>query len=299
MLRIEELSKIKKPIVWSLHDMWAFTGGCHYDEDCGRYINKCEKCPILGSEDKRDLSARIFERKIKTFKDLDITIVGVSKWLELCAKQSQLLRNKRIMNIPNPLNTEIYKPVNKNLAKELLGIAANQKIILFGALNISQPRKGYKLLSEALTYIRIPNISFAFFGSSVEENIKCSNNSVLNIGKLNDDISLRIIYSAADVMIVPSLQEAFGQTATEAMACGTPVVAFGASGLLDIIDHKENGYLAKPYDVEDLTRGIKWVLEHPHKEDLSVRAYNKVINNFEMTMVAKKYKILYDEILNG
>jgi glycosyltransferase involved in cell wall biosynthesis len=150
-----------------------------------------------------------------------------------------------------------------------------------------------------LEHVQAKNIELAVFGSSEPVNAPKFPFQTCYLGRLQDDISLRILYSAADVMVVPSKQEAFGQTAIEAMACGTPVVAFGATGLLDIVDHQENGYLAEPFDPSDLAHGIEYCLHHAEPEKLSENARKKVVNHFDSYIVANQYISLYKSMLNG
>lgn len=302
MMRIEDIPKIKAPIVWSLHDNWAFTGGCHIMWSCEKYKQSCGACPVLGSQKEFDLSRRVFNRKKKALsKKKDIFIVGLSKWLYNCSKNSILLQHKKHVNIPNPIDTNVFKPFNKNYSKSLWNLPQNKKLILFGGMSaISDINKGFNELKEALHRLdKKDNIELVVFGSSKPQNAPNFGFKTHYLGKLFDDISLATLYSAADVMVVPSLQEAFGQTASESMACGTPVVAFGATGLLDIVDHKENGYLAKPFEAADLKNGIEWILTAPNYHKLSQNAREKVVREFDSKIVAKKYIDLYREILNS
>jgi glycosyltransferase involved in cell wall biosynthesis len=310
-IKIESLAKIKKPIVWTLHDMWAFTGGCHYDEECGRYINSCGHCPILGANKKNDLSSKIWRRKKRAWKNLDLTIVTPSSWLGECAKKSSLFSQTRIEVIPNGLDLNRFKPVDKNIARDILYLPKDKKLILFGALSaLSDKRKGFPLLREALKNIfskenkdielskENKDIELVIFGSSKPKDEEDLGFKTHYLGHLNDEISLALVYSAADVMIVPSIQEAFGQTASESLACGTPVVAFGNTGLSDIVEHQKNGYLAKSFDTGDLARGIKWVLGDDKRwKKLSENAREKVVNEFDIVKVAKRYEDLYRDIL--
>ena len=301
-IKIETLAKMKKPIVWTLHDSWAFTGGCHYDEECGKYINNCGCCPTLNSNKENDLSSKIWKRKEKSWKNLNLTIVTPSSWLGECARKSSLFCNTRVEVIPNGIDLNCFKPIDKNIARDILCLPKDKKFILFGAINaISDKRKGFSLLKEALKkYFSKENkeIELVIFGSSKprdEENLGFKTHY---LGRLNDEISLALVYSAADVMIVPSIQEAFGQTASESLACGTPVVAFGNAGLLDIVEHQKNGYLAKPFETEDLAYGIKWVLEDDSRwKKLSENARGKVIKEFDLIKVAKRYTDLYKDVL--
>lgn len=303
-VKIETLAKINKPIVWTLHDMWAFSGGCHYDEECGRYINNCGRCPLLNSNKKEDLSYKIWKRKKKAWKNLDLTIVTVSSWLGECAKKSSLFHKTRVEVIPNGIDLNRFKPIDKNVARDVLHLPKDKKLILFGALGaLSDKRKGFSLLKKALKELSSKenkNIEIVIFGSlkpKSEENLGFKTHY---LGRFYDEISLALVYSAADVMIVPSMQEAFGQTASESLACGTPVVAFGITGLLDIVDHQKNGYLAKPFDAADLAYGIKWVLGDKSRwKNLSESARAKVVNEFDIVKVAKRYEDLYKDIIKN
>jgi glycosyltransferase involved in cell wall biosynthesis len=301
MIRIEELTKIKAPIVWSLHDMWAFTGGCHYDENCQGYKNYCGNCKVLASDNDKDLSRRIHNRKAKVFDRLEnLTIIGLSQWLADCAKSSQLLKGKRIVCLPNPIDTEVFCPFDKLHARKLLNLSIDKKLILFGALGAtSDPRKGFSELSQALAVLKHNDVELVVFGSSKPQMSQDFTYKTHYLGRLYDDVTLKVLYSAADVMVVPSLQEAFGQTASEAMACGTPVVAFATTGLLDIVDHQMNGYLAKPFDTNDLANGIDWVLDAKNYEQLCENAREKVMNTFDSRLVAKQYIDLYQNIIDG
>jgi len=301
MLALESIAKIKAPIVWTLHDSWAFTGGCHITGGCDKYIYQCGSCPNLRSKNHRDLSSKIFEKKKKMFNRVSsMTIVAVSKWLESCAKSSALLKDHNIINLPNLINTEKFKPVDKHVAKSMLNIDEGKKIILFGAMSATDDaNKGYKELIEAIDKLVSDNIELVIFGSSQPKEHVDLKYKTHYLGHLFDDISIQVVYSAADVTVVPSKIEAFGQTASESMSCGTPVVAFGTTGLLGIIDHKLNGYLAEPLDTEDLAKGIEWVLSASNYRELCQEARNKVVREFDSSVVIAKYMALYKNILQG
>lgn len=298
MMRIEDLAKINAPIVWSLHDMLAFTGGCHYDEECAGYHKQCGVCPVLGSDKVKDLSRKVWLRKQASFARLpNMTIIGLSKWLAHCAVSSSLFKNNPVVNLPNPIDTQIFAPLEQVEARKLFNLPQDKKLILFGAMGAtSDPRKGFKELAQALDHLPA-EYELVVFGSSEPQTPQGFKQKAHYLGHLHDDVSLRVLYSAADAMVVPSLQEAFGQTASEAMACGTPVVAFGATGLLDIVDHKFNGYLASPFNTHDLAKGIEWVLNASDYDDLCINARDKVLREFNSHVVAEKYIELYERVL--
>ncbi len=302
-LQIETLAKLKKPIVWTLHDMWAFTGGCHYSQSCERYTDSCGFCPQLSSSKSKDLSHWIWQRKSKAWSQIDITLVAPSQWLAKRASSSSIFRNVRVEVIPGCLDTKIYTPINRQLARQLLHLPQDKQLILFGAISaISDPRKGFHLLKEALQKLSRSDwkekIEVVIFGSSEPENPPDLGFKCQYLGRLHDDISLALIYSAADVMIVPSIEEAFGQTASEAHACGTPVIAFNATGLKDIVEHQHSGYLAKPFDTEDFAQGIAWVLENQERhQKLCDSARESAEKKFALELLAHRYLSLYTEII--
>lgn len=299
MLSIADLAKIQQPIVWSLHDMWAFTGGEHYDEEQAHYIQQCGASKVLGSDKENDLSHKGWLKKQKTYAKMDnLTIVGLSQWLSDCAKQSSLLKDKQHICLPNLINTHDFAAVDKLQARRILNLPAEKKLVLFGAMGAtSDPRKGFAQLHQALSQLQSTDIELVVFGSSQPQHAPEFSQPVRYLGQLHDDVSLRLLYSAADVMVVPSLQEAFGQTASEAMACATPVVAFNATGLKDIVDHQQNGYLATACNPQDLAAGIDWVLNSANYEQLCDNARQKVLNCFDSQKVAKRYIELYKEVL--
>lgn len=300
MMRIEELSKIKAPIVWSLHDMWPFTGGCHYNEDCNNFKLNCGNCKILGSGMKKDLSSVVFKRKYKTLKKIDnLTIVGLSNWISEQARASSLFKNYNVVNIPNLIDINTYYPLNTEFSKEALNLPVNKKIVMFGAMSAtSDPRKGFEYIEKAIRLIYDEKTDFAIFGST-EKKFKKLNESINihSLGNLQDDLSLKIAYNAADVIIVPSIQENFSNVILESLSCGTPVVAFNIGGNPDMITHKKNGYLVKPYDHFDLAQGVKWVLANSSNNQLQKQARKKVKNEFSNFKVTKRYVSLYESIL--
>ena len=300
MIRIEDVAQIKPPVIWSLHDMWAFTGGCHYDKNCGAYKNSCGACPVLGSTKNNDLSRKVSNRKQKTFnKKKNMTVVGLSYWLNDCSKNSTLLKNKNHINLPNPIDTRLFKPFGKNKARELWRLPKEKKLILFGAVGaISDPRKGFKELSEALHKLQDKDIELVVFGSSEPKKTQDFGFKTHYLGHLHDDISLITLYSAVDVMVVPSLQENLSNAIMESLSCSTPVVGFNIGGNGDMIEHKKTGYLAKPFDANDLKDGIEWVVNNENYDELCDNARDKVVREFDSKVVAKKYIELYKEVLD-
>ncbi|MBW4593920.1 MAG: glycosyltransferase family 4 protein [Brasilonema angustatum HA4187-MV1] len=303
-LEVETIAKLNKPIVWTLHDMWAFTGGCHYSQNCDRYINSCGACPQLNSQKEKDLSRWQWQRKAKAWQEADITLVSPSSWLAKCAQASSIFRNTRVEVIPNGLDTKKYKPVNKHIARELLNLPQDKQLIVFGAVNATQhKRKGFSLLQAALQDLSKSvwqdKLELVIFGSSQSENQIDLGFRTHYTGKLGDDVSLSLVYSAADVFIAPSIEDNLPNTVMEAIACGTPCIAFHIGGMPDMIEHQKNGYLAQPYKIEDLGYGIAWVLENTERyQKLCHHAREKAEQEFTIQIQAQRYLSLYTEILS-
>ena len=290
------LKKFNKPLVWTLHDMWAFTGGCHYSGDCLKYLEKCGACPFLSSRKDSDLSRKIWMRKKRAYKDLDLTIVTPSRWLADCAGRSSLLKDFPIEVIPYGLDTDTFKPIDKKTARRILNIPEEGHLILFGGCDaVSDERKGFDHLAEALrifhhTYSEFTdNVSLTIFGAgalpkgvSLPFKTRC-------LGRLNDEVSLALCYNAADVFVAPSRQDNLPNTVMESIACATPVAAFGVGGLPDLIDHKVSGYLAKPYEPEDLARGIYFIL--------SGQIRPRARDEYGLEVQASRYVKLYERIV--
>lgn len=303
-LRIESLKSFHKPLLWTLHDSWAFTGGCHIPLGCFRYRDFCGQCPALGSKGEHDLSRTIWKRKSKAWKDLNLHIISPSRWLANCAKSSSLFQDIPISVIPNGIDTSRFKPIEQRVAREILALPQGKNIILFGAFNSTIDKiKGFDVLLAALERLRAEQqrdneLELIVFGASHSGTTSDRGLNIRYLGYLHDDISLALLYAAADVFVLPSLQENLPNTIMEAMACGTPSVAFDVGGISDLIAHKITGYLARPLEVEDLANGIEWVLaDERRRQTLSKEARKKVEREFDMNHVAKRYLDLYTEVL--
>lgn len=303
---LKDLHSIQAPILWSLHDANPYTGGCHIvASTCIRVGRHCKSCPLLNSKFPFDISFWTFRQKAKTYKKLyNLTINGLSRWIAQSAKDSALLKEKPIINLPNPIDTDIYTPIEKSLARVLLHITQPKKFLSFGALNAtSTPRKGFQELESALDSLpdslkaQCEVLVFGSSGSEKKHDIGGIRTHYL--GTLQDDISLSLVYSASDIFIMPSHLESFGQTALEALSCGTPVVSFDTSGLKDIVIHKYNGYLATCYDIQDLARGIQWILESNDYQALARNARQNALENFNAPKVAQSYIQTYRQLTGG
>ncbi len=299
---IKEMEKLPKKWVWTMHDAWAFTGGCHIVGCCMAFESQCCYCPQLGSKKIDDLSNEGWLKRRELFeKKMPITIAP-SKWMAEQIRSSSLLRDSRIEVIPNGLDTSIYYPMDKLVARQTLGLALDKPVVLFGALGAdSNKNKGFNKLKEALSVLAkkysANQIQILIFGDNQIKKEYFLDFEITSLGKLNSDEALVRAYSVADVLCVPSLQESFGQVASEGMACGVPVVAFATSGLLDIVDHQTTGYLAKPFDVIDFANGIDYILRDKSRaQALSMASRKKSLEKFDLRVVVRSHQNLYENL---
>lgn len=302
---VKKLIATGKPVVWTLHDMWVFTGICHHAFGCEAFKKACGCCPFLYSQKPADLSHRIFRRK-QFLMDSGIHLVAVSSWLKALAQSSALTKNLPVALIPNVIDTDLFHPSDKMEARRQLSLPAEKKILLMGAARLNDPIKGIELLIQALTILRKESGAsgkddylLVLFGrikgdASFLDRVPIP---YLSMGVIHDPAEIARLYAAADVTVVPSLYETFGQTIIEGMASGCPAVCFNYSGQADIIDHQADGYLARYKDTEDLARGIRWVLEHPDALRLREACVRKVRTCYSEKTIAEKYLALYRELV--
>jgi len=299
-LPMRTLAKVDLPMVWTLHDMWSFTGGCHYTGDCPRFEDACGNCPQLGSRTANDLSARNLRAKRRAYNGKKMYIVSPSNWLAASARKSSLFRPFEVSVIPYGIDLKIFRPIDRRMARDLLRLPQDARIVLFGAVNATlDDRKGFSLLCSAIDELargvgRADNMQLVVFGSSEPREPPDLGIPVRFMGKLSDDASLVCLYSAADVLVLPSRQENLANAVIEAMACGTPAVAFDIGGNGDLVDHLETGYLAKPFEPGDLAAGISWVLSDGDRlKALSEAARKKCEQKFDLDVVCYQYEDVY------
>ena len=298
MLAVEDLARLNCPIVWTLHDAWAFTGGCHYTRGCEGFKRQCGYCPQLGSEGENDCSRHLMHKKEEVFGKLNITVVAPSRWLADMARQSSLFAQRRIEVIPNGLDTEIFTPVHKYTARKRLGMQSENPVLLFGAQEVTDPRKGWDLLCAALRGL-MGSYTLLVFGKGNACVENAPHVTVCQLGSLADDQRLALIYSAADVYICPSREDNLPNTVAEAFACATPCAAFAVNGLTDMIEHQKNGWLARPFDSADLAHGIEWLLRHPEQDQLRRAARDKAVMDYSLAVMSNRYMAVYEEVLNA
>jgi glycosyltransferase involved in cell wall biosynthesis len=295
-ISLHGLSRIRKPVVWTMRDMWPFTGGCHYSLQCTNYRSHCGRCPQLSSGHFKDLSYRIQNRKIKKIP-AQTTFVAISPWLYEEAKKSPVIRNRDVRCIANGVSSSEFFPVNKAFSREALDLSADSKIILTGAEDLQHSYKGFQYFLEMLNTLDRTKYFLLFFGDLDENPVKLSGFAYKSLGKLRDAVSLRLVYNAADVFVSPSIQEAFGKTTAEAMLCGTPTVCFRNTGTECMIEHGVNGYLADGFEAEKLSEGVEFIINAENYDQISRNARENIQDNFTSTKSARSYIDLYREIL--
>lgn len=300
LVSIRSLRRITKPMVWTLRDMWPMTGGCHYAMECTGYETRCGACPQLQSSRKLDLSRLVLAQKEASFPR-NIRVIGISSWLSACAERSSVFRDFHIETIRNGIDISELFPVDRDFARQALNLPLDKKIILIGANYIGAFYKGFDLFVSAMEGMLLEDVHIVHFGRGecVPEAMPWASSS--GLGFLNDSVSLRLAYSAADVFVAPSRMEAFGKTIVEAMACSTPVVCFDATGPADIVVHRRTGYKAKAFDTDDLRQGIEWVLSlhGDEKQFLREQSRDRAINHFSSQVIAREYVSLYKQMLLG
>ena len=309
-LSIEEIGRLPMPLVWTLHDQWPFCGAEHYTSPPkeGETASTDERF-VLGytaasrpdHETGPDLNRLTWQRKRMAWRR-PIHIVATTTWLADCARRSALMGSWPISVIPYPLDLNSWAPFDQRQARALLQLPQDRPLVLFGAIRgTNDPRKGADLLLEALLRLQpliqgtsLENMELVVFGQSPPAEPPKLGFPIHYRGRLQDDLSLRLHYAAADVMVVPSRQEAFGQTASEAQACGTPVVCFRTGGLTDVVEHGYTGLCVNPFDPISLSEGIKLICE---KQELcvsmGVAARERATKLWDPKRISSLYRELY------
>jgi len=285
-----------KPVVWTLHDMWPMTAGEHYrpDDDLAEYV---------GGDSR--IARFLFRRKQRACAAMDLRIVCPSRWLERCARQSRILGGREAEVIPYAINLERYRPTDRGFAREALGLPKDRPLVLFGADRMASvgSRKGFDLLMEALNRFQDDGgaADLVLFGQRDYPSGALSGFTVHLPGNLSDDTGLALLYSAADLFVAPSRQDNLPNTVIESLACGTPVAAFEIGGMPDMIEHDRTGYLARPFDAEDLAAGIRSLLERQqdNPDGLREACRRRATELFSPGDIARAYASLYKECLDG
>ena len=305
MLSLKDIRKILtsgKRVVWTMHDMWPATAICHLTFDCRHFETHCKQCRLLpNGGSTNDLAAKIWEKKQRTLEGQRVSFVACSQWLAGEAKKSALLKGEQITSIPNPIDTRLYHPLNKQEVRQKLGLPINKHLILFVSQRATNPYKGMQYLSEACHLLakQYPetqqNTEIVILGGHAEEVTTQLPFKSHPLGYINDRQQIISTYNAADVFVLPSLSENLPNTIMEAMACGVPCVGFKVGGVPEMIDHLENGYVADYRNATDLAKGIHWALdEEADTEKVHKACLAKVAHNYSQQSVAQRYIEIYE-----
>jgi glycosyltransferase involved in cell wall biosynthesis len=297
---IRDLANLGKPIVWTLHDMWAFTGGCHYSQGCTNFLQACGNCLFLKNQSDNDLSHRLWLKKQENFPKT-IKFVTCSQWLGNIAKSSGLLKNHQVSAIPNPIDTSLFKPATteeRTNFRTKNNIAPNAKLLLFVAMKVSETRKGFVYLQEALVLLKAKKPDFPLqilvLGQSEPTILSALPFPVLALGMVKDEALMAHYYGVADAFIIPSLEDNLPNTVMESIACGTPVIGFETGGIPEMVGHKTEGFIAPQKDSLGLSDGILWVLENENRlEVLRVASRQKAVDFYANKLVAERYLEVY------
>lgn len=296
---IRALLATGKPVVWTLHDMWAFTGICHYAGNCGRYRNGCGECPLLRFPGERDLSARLWKKKRRMLSGKRVAFVGCSRWMSRQAEMSPVADSATIAHIPNPIDPGLYSLADRRILREELALPEHKKLILFGADRLDDTRKGFVFLLEALRRLAAcypgltDRIELVVFGRQKEEVTEAIPYRTHWMGYISDPCRMVRLYRAVDLFVIPSQEDNLPNTIMEAMVCGTPVAGFATGGIPEMVDHLENGYLAPLGDTSALSEGIRWALFEADSEALGRAAREKAERTYAPERIAEQYVQLY------
>ncbi len=304
MISLDNLSNIVnsgKPIVWTLHDLWPVSGICHYPRKCDNFIIGCNNCQLLPKSDaKYDLSAKVWNKKKAIYQKSNIHFVACSKWLAGLARQSGLTAGLAVSAIPNVIDTDIFHPFDKRESRLMLGLPANgEKIILFVSQKLTDGRKGASFLIKDVHKLRTyyPQTAgsavVALLGSHANELSRYIGLPCIELGYLVGDELLARVYSAADLFILPSTEDNLPNTIMEALACGVPCIGFNVGGIPEMIDHKQNGFVASLGNTAELATGINWILQNENNVPLSENAVKKVKITYSKQIITQKYLDVY------
>ena len=284
-IKLKSLSKIQKPIIWTMRDMWAFTGGSHYSMDFEKY-------------EKSHVSKLIQNFKKKIYNQ-NFQFVAVSEWLKVKAKKSNILKNYDIKKIDNNIDLKEFNDISQSSARSMLDISTSKQVILYGAQNPQSKRKGWDIFIKTLQKLDKKKYFLLIFGNFWSQKIlEDIGIEYKTLGYIDNKEILNATYSSADFFVAPSIEDAWPKTFAEAMYCGTPVICFDNTSISEIVDHKINGYIAKNFDSDELKEGIDWLSREIKKNDSkSISAKEKILN-FDAKIIAKKYINLYEKVLN-
>lgn len=302
-----------KPVVWTMHDMWPFTGLCHYAQQCTNFRQQCGHCRLLRRSGERDWSHRLWQSKAELYRQPDLgsrqssrlVFVACSKWLAELARSSSLLGSQTIVDIPNPIDTKLFAPADKAQARAQLGLPTQKKLILFSAYNVNTPIKGFRFLREACEMLvdeqpaLREQVAIVCTGRGTEQIRADMPVQICPVGYITDPKRMAMVYNAADMLCIPSLQDNLPNTIVEAKACGVPTVGFAVGGIPQMIAHLHDGYLAREQDAADLACGIRWLLDEADTAKVAQLNRTAAVSYYSENRVAERYLELYRQLIDN
>jgi glycosyltransferase involved in cell wall biosynthesis len=300
VLSLREIQELPKPLVWTLHDSWPFSGADHHprDLDDHRFVQGYTRANRLQGDSRFDLDGWIWKRKV-THWSRPFHLVAPSTWMAENARMSSLMGQCPVDVIPNPLGSTAFSPGDQAQGRFRWDLPQDVPLIVFGAADPFNKNKGWDLLESALRRMTTPEVHVAIFGDSAFVPSDVLPFPQHSIGHIADAADLAALYRAADLVVVPSRMESFSQVAAEAQACGTPVVAFAATGLLDVVAHEQTGYLAEAYSVTDLAHGIDLLLtDTTLRQRFSHAAADRAQRLWAPDVIAPQYLRVYERAVD-
>ena len=304
MLSLKDIRKILesgKPVVWTMHDIWPATAICHYARGCEAFQTECRHCPLMSGA--LDFSYRVWQQKQRMLQGQRVTYVACSQWLADEARKSALLKGQLVTSIPNPIDTHVFRPQDKQEARQALNLPTDKRIILFVSQRVTDPRKGMSFFVDAVAKLveKHPemkqNTVVAILGGHAEDVASQLSLPACPLGYVSNPKRIVEVYNSADAFVLPSLEDNLPNTLMESMACGVPCVGFQVGGIPEMIDHRQNGYVARFRDVDDLAAGIRYVLDDADYAELSKSAVQKVAHSYSQQSVAKRYVEIYESAI--
>ena len=304
MLSLKNIRKILesgKPVVWTMHDIWPATAICHYARGCEAFQTECRHCPLMSGA--LDFSYRVWQQKQRMLQGQRVTYVACSQWLADEARKSALLKGQLVISIPNPIDTHVFRPQDKQEARQALNLPTDKRIILFVSQRVTDPRKGMSYFVDAVAKLveKHPemkqNTVVAILGGHAEDVASQLSLPACPLGYVSNPKRIVEVYNSADAFVLPSLEDNLPNTLMESMACGVPCVGFQVGGIPEMIDHRQNGYVARFRDVDDLAACIRYVLDDADYAELSKSAVQKVAHSYSQQSVAKRYVEIYESAI--
>ena len=304
-LSLKDLERIMasgKPVVMTMHDQWYFTGICHYSGTCDKYRSQCCSCPMIKGVGG-DMARRVFDRKRAIYEGRNLTFVGCSRWMADLARQGALTQGHTVTNVPNAIDTDVFKPLDKASARKKYDLPTDQRLLLFGAQRITDKRKGFRYLAEACEHISMHHptlpghLGVVVLGGDAESVKSALPLPVYTVNYLSNEAEIAELYNAVDLFVTPSLQDNLPNTIVEAMSCGIPCVGFNVGGIPEMINHQQDGYVADYCDSIDFAQGIAWCLNDSRYASLSQQARSNALANYSEPIAAQRYQAVYQEAI--